>query len=97
MFVFFFSEHEELCKTPKRKRNECSTEKGAGQSSLPPGKGVGLFTISPLHLLLSITPMSRSRHDNPPPFMPESQNNFSVYFIMGKAPGGNVAPCINST
>jgi hypothetical protein len=78
--VFFKknSEYEELCKTPKRKRNECSTEKGAGQSSMALGKGVGLFSISSLHLLLSITPMSRSSHDNPPPLMPESQNNFLI-------------------
>jgi hypothetical protein len=52
--------------------------------------GGGVISHLSAHLLLSITPMSRSSHDNPPPFMPESQNNFSFYFITGKAPAGDI-------
>jgi hypothetical protein len=54
------------------------------------GVGGGVIYHLPLHLLLSIIPMSTSSHDNPPPFMPESQNNFSFYFITGKAPAGDI-------
>ncbi len=78
--------HTKPCKTPKRKRNERSTEKCAGQSSI----GGAVISHLPLHLLLSITPISTGSPDNPPPFLPEPHNNFSFYFIMGEARGGDI-------